>query len=148
MTNSRIIKPPFPSSELAAEHSHIVLEDVGITFFKTSTLQAVPFLADGEPEVSGPEMRRRALEKYADVGFVDLMRILAEQEDIPVELRPWDLVCTGTRMCDPDGSHSLAVLRWCKDESISPKNNEEKWRLRIYWLGCTWGSRYRLVRFK
>lgn len=116
----------FPSDALAAEHGFTVLEDneavvVGLNV-KNLTFKSV--LPDGKSWISGDEMRKRAVVLKGNFGLADAPQLLAQQADIPVELRVKYILLPATKLRDSGGSHDIACLFW----------HDGQWVLDFCWL--------------
>jgi len=113
-----------------------VVEDVAPTAFDISKLKPVPFLKQGESEISGEEMRKRAVEFNGNLGLADGQRMLAEQDKIPAEFRDYYIVLSGTVLRDSGGSLSVPFLYF----------NGGRWVLDFCWLDGVWGGLGRFAR--
>ncbi|OGH70043.1 MAG: hypothetical protein A3C90_02585 [Candidatus Magasanikbacteria bacterium RIFCSPHIGHO2_02_FULL_51_14] len=134
-------RPLFPSERLAADlipDNWEVVEDVEPSEFEVGDLAFPGFLMEGETCIDGEEMRRRAVQLKANFGLVDGKRLLAHQDEIPVELRGKAIVLSGTLLRDPDGRLYVACLDW----------DDDRWYLGFFWLGGGWRVDDRLVRRK
>lgn len=80
-------------------------------------------------------VRRARIELNANSGQEDAEWLLEHQEKIPVELRKYYLVFTGTIWQGSFGYRYVACLDW----------RGGQWILYFRWLGCDWYSHYRLV---
>lgn len=114
-----------------------VLEDTeGLGEFEVRDLELVPILEGEEESVSGPEMRKRAKAKDANLSLKDGQRILDHQDEIPEECRPYWISLAGTLVRGRGGRLRVPGLDW----------NGGRWHLRFHWLGRGWYSRARFVR--
>ena len=90
-----------------------VLEDTeGLGMFEVRILELVPILEGEERFVSGPEMRKRAEAKDANLSLRDGKHILDHQDEIPKECRPYGIPLTGTLVRDRGGSIYVPCLYW------------------------------------
>ena len=75
------------------------------------TLDFFGFLREGEEYINGETVLARASEMDGtESGQHHLERLLAQAKDIPVELRPFYLVATGTKWRRPGGSVYVPYL--------------------------------------
>lgn len=112
-----------------------VVEDVAPSQFDVAKLKAVSFLKGEEQIVRGKIMRKRAIELKGNLGLVDGKRLLAEQVQIPVELREYFIVLPGTLLRDHDGDLHVPCLCWDGDQ----------WVLSFDWLDDDWDGSDRLA---
>lgn len=102
----------------------------------SSVVDGILFLTDGESYINGEEMVRRArVELSANSSQEDAEWLLEHQDKIPVELRKYHLVFTGTIWRGSLGSRYVVCLFWYGDQ----------WVLRFLRLGVDWLSYNRLV---
>lgn len=114
-----------------------LLENTSRRLTSITDLEPVSFLKSGESHINGEEMVRRArIELDADYGQEDAEYLLEHQEEIPVELRDFYLVFTGTVWEDSNGYRCVPCLGW----------NGGRWYLYFYWLGVGWNDNDRLPR--
>lgn len=102
----------------------------------SSTIEAVPFLKNGEGSVDGEVIATRAIKLDANYGQEDAEWLLEHQDMIPVELRNFYLVFPATKWRNPDGSRGVPYLGWSGD----------RWRLNFIWLVLDFFDDVRLVR--
>jgi hypothetical protein len=131
----------FPSSKYVARFwpGREVVEDVVPSpNLNIGDFEFIPFLRENENWVSGEEMRKRAVEIKANLGFVDAVHLLRCEEKIPEELRRKFLVFPGTVLRDPDGDLCVVHLNW----------DRIHWCLNCSILGpgVTWHDDARLAR--
>lgn len=107
-----VVKPAFPSEAIAREYGYTVVEDVEPTLKSASDLAIVPFLDEGEPPISGEEMRKRAVVRKANLGLVDLKVALDDQAKISAELQPYYIVFSGTLLRSSGGDLCVAYFYW------------------------------------
>ena len=101
------------------------------------TLEFLEFVS-GEAFVKGEKMLKRARKLGHQASQHDAELMLANQEKIPAELRPYTLVFTGTGWQVSSGNRGVAVLRFIGGQ----------WRLLFGWLGDGFGADDRLVRLR
>ena len=101
-------------------------------------LELVEFLEEGELSVTGGVMFDRAKKLGNRAGQQHLERLLAQQESIPKEWRPYYLVAPGTQWCNYNDSLYVPCLDY----------RDGRWDLIWDWLAYQWGPTDRLVRCK
>lgn len=100
-------------------------------------LDFLGFLREGEDYVNGHAVLARSLEMSgSESGQHHLERMLQQDVNIPLELRSYYLVATGTRWRRPGGKVCLAYLNFFGG----------KWVLRFGQVVGHWGGRDRVVR--
>ena len=100
-------------------------------------LDLVPFLRNGESNIEGEEMLRRArTDLNANYGQEDAEFLLEHQAEIPVEFRKFYLVFPATVWRGSGGGRDVSYLYW----------DGGRWFLDFGWLGSVWRSGCRLVR--
>lgn len=99
-------------------------------------LQLDRFLAEGEPDVTGYVMLKRAKAMGDLVGQFHAERLLAQQTIIPKKWRSSVLIFAGTVWRHPKGGWLVSSLDWDGDG----------WYLHFNWLFGYFGSGYRFVR--
>ncbi|MBT4120458.1 MAG: hypothetical protein HOD54_03710 [Candidatus Magasanikbacteria bacterium] len=88
-----------------------VVEDVLPRRIKVEDLKFVPCFDGDKNSIQGPEMRERAVALKANFGLSDAVRFLAEQADIPEELRDRKyIILSGTIFLDERRSPNIASL--------------------------------------
>ncbi len=115
-----------------------LISDSGKKLVGTITLELVPILKEGEPNLPGVELIKRARELGADLGQHYAEAILANQHLIPKEWREFYLVFPGTVWQGPYDGRRVPYLYW----------GGRRWVLGFDWLECGWGVRSRLLRLR
>ncbi len=105
----------FPSEILASDlipEIWEVTEDVIPSEFKISDLEFISFLVGDEQQISGHEMRKRAVTLRGNMGIVDSKRIIAGWTKIPKE--PWNkysyIALPGTVLRDLGGNLQIPYI--------------------------------------
>ena len=106
-----------------------VAQNVAPSQFDISKLKPCSFLKKDESIISGPEMRRRAVQFKGNLGLCDGKRMLAEQDKIPKEFRDFYILLPGTLLRDPDGYLYVPRLYFLGG----------RWRLLFRWLNYGYG---------
>lgn len=117
-----------------------LLENVGRRINSISDLELVSFLKSGEDYINGEEMLRRARELDANYSQEDAEWLLEHQNEIPVEMRKYYIVFTGTVWQGSYGYLRVPCLYWFE--------NDRCWCLNFPWLGDGWYSFDRLPRLR
>ena len=115
-----------------------VEEDVEPSTFRIEDIEFPTFLVGGESSIYGTVLRQRAVEQKANLGLVDLKRVLAEQGKLPTELRGKYLVFAGTLLRGSGGGLCVPFLYWDGD----------RWVLGFGWVGGGFDGDGRLARSK
>jgi len=104
------------------------VEDVAPSTFDVSMLKSCSFRKDGEPPISGDEVRKRAIQFRGNLGLADGKRMLAEQDKISAELQEYCISLPGTVLRDSDDYLHVPCLRFF----------DGHWVLDFFWLGGDW----------
>lgn len=132
-------KRPFSaqfSRDMTKEGWTLVENVEGLGEVAIADLELVSFVREGEPSVSGEEMRKRAKELNANLGQFAAEYLLEHQNEIPVEWRSSYLVFPRTVWRRRDGFLFVPYLFW----------SGGRWSLLFSWLEDRWLSGARLVR--
>lgn len=108
-----------------------VEKDVASNVFDMKKIKPVSFLKPGEEDGIDceEELRKRAIELKGNFGLADGLRMLAEQDKIPVEFRKFTVLLPGTVLLDRHGCAEMPQLFYCVDRG---------WTLEFSWY--EWGS--------
>ena len=112
-----------------------VVDDVATADFNMKKFKIKKFLKKNESYISGEELRKRAIDLKANLGFKVLEYVLEHQSQIPEEFRNYWIYFTGTLLRRPDGVLCVACLYFDGD----------RWVLRFAWLDDFFDSNDRLA---
>ena len=127
----------FPSEAIAAKYGFTVEADVKPHTFEIKDVELVLFLEKGDKgSVIGKVLRGRAIILEANFGLVDGQYMLDNQDEIPVVMRDYHNILTGTFLRDADGRLFVPCLRW----------HGGCWVLYFGWVGYGFNGNDRLAR--
>ena len=124
-----------PSDTLAAKYGYTVEkdDDVQPSQFEAKNIKLKTFLEDGEGQITGEEVRKRALAKKGNFGLVDGERWKNEMNNSKDKFKKWQgkyIVLPGTLLRDSNDHLRVAFLYW----------DGGSWEFDFYWLGGGWGG--------
>ena len=129
----------FPSEAIAAKYGYTVEADVKPRTFDVKNVELIPFLEKSDKgSVIGKVLRGRAIILEANFGLVDGQYMLDHQDEIPVAMRTYYIVLTGTLLRNSDGDLSVPYLDW----------DGGRWVLVFVWLDRDFHGHDRLARGK
>ena len=122
-----------PSDTLAAKYGFKVEkdDDVQPSQFEAKNIKLKTFLEDGEGQITGEEVRKRALAKKGNFGLVDGERWKNEMNNSKDKFKKWQgkyIVLPGTLLRDSNDHLRVAFLYW----------NGDSWEFNFFWLDNDW----------